>query len=496
MEQTGKETEYNCYHDISVRTKGEIYIGVVGPVRTGKSTFIKRFMDLMVLPYMENPEDKMRAEDELPQSAGGKTVTTTEPKFIPKEAATISLSQELKVKIRLVDCVGFMVDGAVGHLEDGAERMVKTPWDVNEIPFTKAAEIGTKKVIKDHSTMGIVVTTDGSIGELERSQYVKAEETTIEECKRLNKPFLILVNSTNPYGETAVSLAKELEIKYGVSALAVNCAQLKESNIRQILEKILYEFPVNSIELFMPKWLETLPNEDPRKADFIAQAKEIGTEVTKVKDVYGLNQHRNSEYIKGCRIDTIQMEDGTVKIELLVEDTHYYKLLSDLLHCPITGEYHLMEKLKELSILDGEYKKVLQALELARKAGYGVTIPERDEITLTEPEIVKHGNKYGVKIKAECPSIHLIRANILTEIAPIVGTEEQAKELLEYIRENASDKDGIWNTTIFGKTVEQMIFDGIQGKITNMGEESKQNLQESLQKIVNESSRGMIFILL
>lgn len=494
MENNSAGKEYNLYKDIQIRTGGEIYIGVVGPVRTGKSTFIKRFMDLLVLPHMKNDSEKLRAQDELPQSSGGKTITTTEPKFIPKEAAGISLSGDISVKVRLIDCVGFMVDGATGHMEENAERMVKTPWFSEEIPFTKAAEIGTKKVITDHSTIGIVVTTDGTIGELPREQYLHAEEKAIMELKNLRKPFLVIVNSAKPYNAEAATVAEEIRERYQVSTIPMNCMQMKEEDIHTCLKMVLQEFPVTSMEFFIPKWVEMMPNHHPLKEDLILHVKNYMEKVDKIKDVLETETRMESEYVDRCQTDRISMADGRVRFNVGVKEQYYYDMLSGITGEEIKGEYQLLKLLKNYKGQKGEYDKVLRAMENVRACGYGVVTPGREEVLLEEPQVVKHGNKFGVKIKAESPSIHMIKANVVTEIAPIVGSEEQAKDLIQYIKEEARKQTGIWDTNIFGKTVEQLIFDGISGKISMIGEESQQNLQETMQKIINESNGGMIFI--
>lgn len=487
---------YDLYKDIKHRCGGEIYIGVVGPVRTGKSTFIKRFMDLLVLPFMEDENAKKRAQDELPQSAGGKTITTTEPKFIPKEAAKLNLSGEVEVKVRLIDCVGFMVNGAAGHMENEAERMVKTPWFEQEIPFTQAAEIGTRKVITDHSTIGIVVTTDGSFGELPRESYEAPEEKTVSELKHLHKPFLILLNSAKPYSEETKRLAEELKEKYGVSVLPVNCEQLKKDDIHMIMEQVLYEFPVTMVEFYMPKWVEMLPNTHPMKADIIEKVRQLMNRIDTVQDVMQEPPELSSEYVKRLKVDQINLADGCIRINLDVDESYYYEMLSELIGEEIASEYQLITKMQELSRMKKEYVKVLHAVESVRQRGYGVVTPERDEITLDKPEVIKHGSKFGVKIKAESPSIHMIRANIETEIAPIVGTEEQAKDLIRYIADAGSSGEGIWETNIFGKTVEQLVHDGITGKLAMIGEESQVKLQETMQKIVNDSNGGLVCIII
>ncbi len=488
---------FNVYRDIQARTGGEIYIGVVGPVRTGKSTFIKRFMELLVLPTMEDEHMRTVSRDELPQSSAGKTIMTTEPKFIPKEAASISLAEGIEARVRLVDCVGFMVDGAFGHVENGEERMVKTPWLDYEIPFTQAAEMGTRKVINDHSTMGIVVTTDGSFGDIKRQGYLGAERQAIEELKRIGKPFIILLNSVKPYSDEATRLSKELMETYNVSVLPVNCEQLKREDIFHILERVLKEFPVTEMDFFIPKWLEILPSSHWLKSQVIEAVKGVIAGVSQMKDVAGQLAAQSQEVIKSMAVRTMQMADGRVLVQVDMDDGHYYRILSDYVDLPIEGEYELMQTLSRLSSMQKEYEKVKNALIQVRLKGYGVVTPERGEIMLDEPQLVKHGNKYGVKMKAEAPSINLIKAHIETEIAPIVGSEQQAKDLIAYIRENAKEgEDGIWSTNIFGKSIEQIVEDGIQAKVSQLTEDCQMKLQDTLQKIINDSSGGMICIII
>lgn len=491
-----QNSTYDLYKDIQLRTGGEIYLGVVGPVRTGKSTFIKRFMNLLVLPYMSDEHEKERAQDEMPQSAGGKTITTTEPKFIPKEAAHIKLGTDIDVDVRLIDCVGYMVEGATGHMEKDEERMVKTPWSVEEIPFTKAAEIGTRKVIKDHSTIGVVVTCDGTFGDLPRDSFLEAEERTIKELQMLGKPFVVLLNSAKPYAEETRQLADEISEKYQVTVMPVNCEQLKREDINRIMENILYEFPLTMIEFYMPKWVEMLPFDHKMKKDIIAKIKQLMDSLNNIRDITAGNFTLESEYIKKCKLDGVNMSDGCVRVILDVDDSYYYEMLSDLVGESIESEYQLLAKLKEMARMKREYMKVLHALESVRYKGYGVVMPDREEIVLEKPELIRQGNKFGVKIKAESPSIHMIKASIETEISPIVGTEEQARDLIQYISDTGTSEEGIWETNIFGKTVEQLVNDGITGKISMIGEESQIKLQETMQKIVNDSNGGMVCIII
>ena len=489
--------QYDVYNDIQARTGGEIYIGVVGPVRTGKSTFIKRFMDLLVIPNIEDVHSRQRAVDELPQAAAGRTIMTTEPKFIPKEAAQITLNDDTNVKIRLIDCVGYMVDGASGHVENDHDRMVKTPWFEQEIPFTQAAEIGTRKVINDHSTIGIVITTDGSFGEIPRANYLAPEERTINELKRLGKPFIVLLNTSRPYSNDTVKIAEQIAEQYDVTVLPVNAEQLKKEDIHRIMENILSVFPVTEMQFYMPKWAEMLPQDHWLKVDLLQSVKALFNDITRVKDARSSNLETDSQYVKRFKIDNVNMQDGTIKVNVDFDDTYYYQILSDLIGVPISGEYQLISTLKELAGKKSEFEKVAYATDQVRAKGYGVVSPMREEIRIEQPEIMKHGNKYGVKIKATAPSIHMIKADILTEVAPIVGSEEQAKDLINYINENASENpEGIWETNIFGKTIRQLVDDGINTKINKLSDESQLKLQETMQKIINDSNGGLICIII
>lgn len=487
---------FDLYKDIEARTGGAIYLGVVGPVRTGKSTFIKRFMDLMVLPKMEDIPSRERARDELPQSASGKTVMTAEPKFVPKEAADISLDGGVNVKVRLVDCVGYMVEGATGHMENGEERKVKTPWFDDEIPFTQAATIGTQKVIRDHATIGVVVTTDGTITELDRASYVKAEEQTIQELKAIGKPFIVLVNSQKPYSKETKQLVEELVDRYHVAAMAVNCEQLREEDIHRIMEKVLYEFPVSEVHFYIPKWVEMLSREHKVKVEILKHIREILDAFQEIKDAVKGVEKKESPFIQSIRIENIAMDTGCVSMQIQVDEQYYYEMLSDLIGTTIHGEYELVRMIKELSEMKEQYEGVHDAIESVRAKGYGVVNPRKEEIKVDEPELIKQGNKYGVKIHSEAPSIHMIRANIETEIAPIVGSEDQAKDLVRYIKEQSQSEEGIWGTNIFGKSIEEMLMDGMKNKILMINDESQIKLQDTMQKIVNDSNGGMVCIII
>ncbi|MDE6314291.1 MAG: stage IV sporulation protein A [Lachnospiraceae bacterium] len=487
---------FNLYKDIQARTNGEIYLGVVGPVRSGKSTFIKRFMDVMVLPQMEDEYARERTKDELPQSAQGRTIMTTEPKFIPKEAAKIKLLDDVEVSVRLIDCVGYMVEGAEGHVEGEKERMVKTPWSDKEIPFTKAAEIGTQKVIHDHSTIGIVITTDGSVSGIPRENYIAAEEKTIAELKKIGRPFIVILNSEKPYSDESMALAEAIAAKNRVKVLSMNCMQLRKDDISKILEGVLKEFPVMEISYFVPKWVETLPMTHPIKKEIVEKIRESTEKVKVIEDVSEDVLSFDSEYVSRIKLDDMDLSTGNIRVQLQIEDKYYYEMLSEMMGILVENEYGLLSTVKELAKMKQEYQKTAQAFQTVKMKGYGVVTPSQADIKLYEPEIVKHGSKFGVKIRSEAPSIHMIRAGIETEIAPIVGSEQQAKDLIDYIKNNSNEEEGIWNINIFGKSVEQLVTDGIQSKLSQIGEESQLKLQDTMQKIVNDSNGGMVCIII
>lgn len=486
---------YNIYKDIQARTNGEIYIGVVGPVRTGKSTFVRRFMELEVLPNMEENQRK-EVRDQLPLSGSGKLITTVEPKFIPKEAARIQIGEEVDAKIRLIDCVGFLVPDAGGNMEDGKERMVKTPWFGYEIPFHQAAETGTRKVIEEHSSIGIVLTCDGSFGDIPRENFIESEEKTIAELKKAGKPFLVLINSQKPYKEETLNLVEELRKKYEVSVLSVNCEQLRKDDVSRILEKILYEFPIVQMEFYIPKWVEMLPFDHYLKERLLLEIKALMGKTRYVKDISREPFLLDCEYVRKMTPEKIDLSTGKVRIRVDMDEVWYYTILSEMTGVEISDEYELIHTMQELAKMKEEYVKVQGAISSVRGKGYGVVTPNQSEIKLEEPVVIKQGSKYGVKIKSVSPSIHMIRANIETEIAPIVGSEEQAKDLISYIKGSEERKESIWQTNIFGKSIEELVEDGIHTKLVQIGEESQVKLQDTMQKIVNDSKGGMVCIII
>lgn len=486
------------YQDIAKRTDGDIYVGVVGPVRTGKSTFIKKFMDLLVIPNIDNEYKKERAKDELPQSAGGKTIMTTEPKFVPNEAIEITLDNNLKFKTRLVDCVGYLVDNAIGYLEDDMPRMVKTPWSEEEIPFETAAEIGTKKVIEEHSTIGILVTTDGSITDIPREDYIKAEERVVSELKALRKPFIILLNSETPSSSYTQELANTLSEKYETPVIPTNCEDLTIDDINNMFSKVLYEFPVEQIKIKFPRWIDGLEFTHPLKAELYKEIKEAFEKVTVLKDVSTCaNSIKKTEIISNTSIADIQLGSGNVNIEITLKEELFYNVLTEITGVNVKNEGDLFSIIAELSTTKKKYDKIAYALDEVNRKGYGIVTPSMDELILEEPEMVKQGSRFGVKLKATAPSIHLIKTNVETEVSPIVGSEKQSEELVNYLLSGfESDPKKIWESNIFGKSLHELVNEGLQTKLSKMPEDAQIKLQETLERIVNEGSGGLICIIL
>ena len=486
------------YQDIAKRTDGDIYVGVVGPVRTGKSTFIKKFMDLLVIPNIDNEYKKNRAKDELPQSAGGKTIMTTEPKFVPNEAIEITLDNQLKFKTRLVDCVGYLVDNAIGYLEDDMPRMVKTPWSEEEIPFEKAAEIGTKKVIEEHSTIGILVTTDGSITDIPREDYIKAEERVVSELKAINKPFIILLNSAEPDSEYTQELTQKLSEKYNNSVIPINCANLNLDDINNIFSNVLYEFPVNRIAIKFPRWIDGLSNDHKLKIELLDEIKNAFANVSVLKDISScVSSISSTEIISKTNLENIQLGTGNVNVKIELKEELFYKILSEITKVQIDNEGDLFSIISELSSTKQKYDKIAYALEEVNAKGYGIVTPSIDELVLEEPEMVKQGSRFGVKLKATAPSIHMIKTNVTTEVSPIVGSEKQSEELVNYLLSGfENDPKKIWESNIFGKSLHELVNEGLQTKLSKMPEDAQLKLQETLERIVNEGSGGLICIIL
>lgn len=492
------EENLKLYQDIANRTQGDIYVGVVGPVRTGKSTFIKRFMDLLVIPNIENEYKKERARDELPQSAGGRTIMTTEPKFVPNEAVEITIGDNLKLKTRLVDCVGYLVNNAIGYLEDDMPRMVKTPWFDEEIPFEQAAEIGTKKVIEEHSTIGILVTTDGSITDIPREDYVSAEERVVKELKELHKPFVIVLNSDDPFSDYTKELAKELEEKYQTSVIPTDCSRLDMEDINDIFGRILYEFPIEKMNINFPKWVDGLADSHWLKEELYNEIKEAFSNVSILKQVdTGIAKLQSTQIINKTVVNEIRLGEGTVNVSINLYDELFYKVLTEISGVEINNEGDLFSTISTLAETKKEYDKIANALEEVKATGYGIVTPSIDELILDEPEIIKQGTRFGVKLRARAPSIHLIKAEIETEVSPIVGSEKQSEELVNYLLSNfEDDPTKIWESNIFGRSLHELVNEGLQTKLAKMPIDAQAKLQETLERIVNEGSGGLICIIL
>lgn len=486
------------YQDIAKRTDGDIYIGVVGPVRTGKSTFIKKFMELLVLPNIDNEYKKERAIDELPQSASGRTIMTTEPKFIPNEAIEITLSSNVKLKTRLVDCVGYLVNNAIGYLEDDMPRMVKTPWSENEMPFETAAELGTKKVIVEHSTVGIIITTDGSITDIPREEYIVAEERVVKELKELNKPFIMLMNTQNPNSDYSIEMANRLSQKYNATVIPVSCIDMNMDDINEIFSKLLYEFMIDQIEIKFPRWIDGLDINNELKIKLFDNIKNTFENTRRLKDVdecYKLLE--DCDDIKRVSIDEINLGTGNVCVNAELKDCLFYNILSEITGVNINNEGELFECISSFAKIKKEYDKMAYALHEVNERGYGIVSPGIEDLILEEPEIVKQGSKYGVKLKAKAPSIHMIKIDTETEVSPLVGSEKQSEELVKYLlTEFESDPKKIWESNIFGKSLHELVNEGLQNKLAKMPEEAQSKLQETLQRIVNEGSGGLICIIL
>ena len=489
--------ERNIYSDIAKRTQGDIYIGVVGPVRTGKSTFIKRFMDALVLPNIDE-NVRERAVDELPQSAAGRTIMTTEPKFIPENAVEILLPSKAHFRVRLIDCVGYIVPSSLGYIEGESPRMVKTPWFEHEIPFNMAAEIGTQKVISEHSTIGLVVTTDGSISEIPRNEYEEAEGRVISELKGLKKPFIVLLNSTQPDSDKVKALASSLTDKYGVPVMPVNCLEIGEEEIKEILTQVLFEFPVKEVSVDLPGWAMTLKRDHWLRSGLCSAVSEAAQSLHTLRDVKELAKNICAcEYITSARISKMDLSCGAARIDAQVDGGLFYKILAEETGLDIGSEQDLMSCMRELAAIRREYERLRGALDEVEATGYGIVMPSLDELSLEEPEIMRQGGRYGVRLRASAPSIHMMKANITTEVAPIVGSESQSEELVNYmLKEFEEDPTKIWESNIFGKSLHELVNEGLHNKLYRMPAAARMKLQETLEKVINEGCSGLICIIL
>lgn len=491
-------TNVSIYKDIAARTGGDIYIGVVGPVRTGKSTFIKQFMDKLVLPNISGEYQKERANDELPQSSSGRTIMTTEPKFIPEKGVQISLDDSSAMNVRLIDCVGYIVPSALGYIEGDQPRMVMTPWFEEPIPFNMAAEIGTQKVINEHSTIGLVITTDGSISDIPRSEYEEAEERVIEELKGINKPFVILLNCMYPNSEESAALAAALTEKYGVPVQPVNCLELNEDDIKQILSRVLFEFPIKEICISFPRWINSLPLDHWLRSDLTDTIKQSAAAIRHIRDISCFETaFRDSQNVDGATVENINLGTGSASVMIKIKTTLFYKVLAETTGLIINDEQELMESIKELAQMKKEYIKVKDALDEVEATGYGIIMPEIEDLKLEEPEIMKQGGRYGVRLRASAPSIHLMKANITTEVSPIVGSEKQSEDLVMYLLSEFEENPvKIWDSNIFGKSLHELVNEGLHTKLSRMPADARMRIQETIERVINEGCNGLVCIIL
>lgn len=489
---------YDLYRDISQRTQGDVYIGIVGPVRTGKSTFITRFMEKLVIPGIENAHIRARAQDELPQSGSGRTIMTTQPAFVPNEAVEITLPSDNRVRLRLIDSVGYLVDGALGTQEGEALRMVRTPWASGEIPFERAAEIGTQKVIGEHSTIGLVITTDGSVTDLPRSSYVPAEARVIQELKALGKPFAVILNTESPSSAKAQSLRKALETDYGVPVIAMNVAGMEEEDIRGVLERVLGQFPVVSISMQTPEWLGALDDEHWLMKSLVESLEGAAPGSLRIGDTGAfVRLVEENPYLENVSERSISHGTGTVALQMNLREGLFNQILAEQCGTEIRSDAHLLSLLRELVAAKKEYDRVAQALESVRETGYGLVPPMLDEMTLQEPEIMKQGGRFGVRLRASAPSLHMIRVDIKTEVCPVVGTEQQSEEMIRYLMEGfEQDPQKLWGSNLFGKPLSDLVREGLQNKLMHMPADTQLKVQQTLEKIINEGNGGMVCILL
>ncbi len=490
--------ERNVYRDISQRTDGDVYIGVVGPVRTGKSTFIKRFMDTLVLPNITDENVYGRAVDELPQSAAGKTIMTTEPKFIPEESVEVELDENVSFKVRMIDCVGYVVDSALGHSEENGPRMVKTPWADEEIPFDEAAEIGTKKVITDHSSVGLVITADGSFSDIPREDYRSAEARVINELKAIDKPFVVLLNSASPESDRAKALAEELSQRYQVPVMPVNCIELNENEIKRILAQLLFEFPIREIKLDIPEWVVKLEGGHWLKSAVYRAIRDAAKDIRKTREIQqAAGEMTGCEYLSGAELAGLDLGRGSAELKLSVGSDLFYKVLSEKTGLEIADEYALMNCINDLSRKQREFDKIAQAYRQVQETGYGIVMPAIDELTLDEPKIIKQSGKYGVKLKASAPSIHMMRVQTQTEVTPIVGSEQQSEELVSYLlREFEESPEKIWESNIFGKSVHELVNEGLHNKLSRMPADARKKIAQTIERVINDGCNGLICIIL
>ena len=490
--------ERNIYSDISERTNGDIYIGVVGPVRTGKSTFIKKFMDTIVIPNMDEEYRRERAIDEMPQSAAGRTIMTTEPKFIPEQAVTVHIDDSATFDVRMIDCVGYIVPSALGYIEDEMPRMIRTPWFDEPIPFNMAAEIGTKKVITEHSTIGLVVTTDGTISDIPREEYEEAEERVINELNEINKPFIVLLNSAYPSAPETQEMAGRLQERYRVPVMPVNCLELEEEEIRSILATILFEFPVKEIKVDMPRWVSTLEKSHWLRSSVYSAIQQSTAQISRVREVAGIaGQVTQCEYIENAKVTSVALGSGRARISVSLQQNLFYQVLGEKTGLEIADEGGLLDCMLNLAEMKKQYDKIKDAYHDVMETGYGIVMPSMEELTLEEPEIIKQGGKYGIRLKAAAPSIHMMRTTINTELTPIVGSEQQSEELVMYLlKEFDQSPSKIWESNIFGKSLHELVNEGLHNKLYRMPTDARGKVRETIERIINDGCNGLICIIL
>lgn len=489
---------FDLFKDLTERTGGDIYLGVVGPVRTGKSTLIKRFMELLVLPNITDPNVRQRAIDQLPQSGTGKTITTTEPKFIPEDAVSINLNDKVQFRVRLVDCVGYAVPGALGYQEADGPRMVMTPWFEEEISFEEAAEVGTRKVITDHSTIGLVVTTDGSVTDLPRSSYEAAEERVIRELKELGKPFVIVLNTARPFSPETIGLKDDLEARYDLPVIPVNSQEMTVEDINAIMHEVLFEFPIRELTVNMPKWISEMPSNHWLRSKYDTAVGSAKSEVKRLRDVDGLVQALGIfEFVEDVALQSMDLGTGAAVVAMAAPQELFYQILSEQAGTDMRLPEEIMRNVRQMAYAKREYDKIADALETVKETGYGIVPPSLSEMILEEPEITRQGNRFGVRLKASAPSFHFIRVDVESEVTPIVGTEKQSEELVKYLLDEfESDPQKLWESNLFGKSLHSLVSEGIQNKLYKMPPNAQEKLQQTLQRIVNEGSGGLIAILL
>jgi len=490
--------ERNIYKDIAERTGGDIYLGIVGPVRSGKSTFIKKFMESIVIPNIEGDYQRDRATDEMPQSAAGRTIMTTEPKFIPEDAVPVTLGENANFKVRLIDCVGYIVPSSLGYIENDQPRMVQTPWFDEPVPFNMAAEIGTKKVITDHSTIGLVITTDGSISDIPREEYKEAEERVVNELKEINKPFIILLNTLSPDSIEIQDLAKSMSEDYKIPVVPVNCLELDENEIKRILAQILFEFPVKEIKIDMPKWVCALEHEHRIRSEILSSIEKNAKNIRKVRDIQDITQNIIScEHIESSKIISLDLGTGSSRIKLDLFQDLFFKVLGEKTNLNINDEGSLLEVITELAAIKEKYSKIQSAYEDVLETGYGIVMPSLNELTLEEPEVFKQGPKHGIKLKASAPSIHMLMTKINTEVTPMVGSEKQSEELIRSLMTEFEESPyKIWESNIFGKSLHELVNEGLQNKLLRMPHDARIKMSETIERIINEGCNGLICIIL